>query len=389
MNNKTLEEVREQFLMESMFGVGMNDYEYGNESESESSCDESSNYSILQEGDDIEDGNVGDIADVLYLGSCILQQYRGWDDDGKLKVKSILDVGRFIRQMKANRLSNPNYNPFMSYSTVVISDDCLEYYYKHLEHVLKQFYHGVNSNGSNGSKGGSIIVLGEMGVFALPGMLGVSFDCKWKFGEYCRYNLKVNQLVYTQLKLPKMNDIRYTKHNYLLVPNNDALISPTDDPNDPDASNYENNLSPLASHIGVNGGRLTYISCVNAHEEFVTIYRKIVKLHVHAPVIVRCGPTVFTTRASITNPTTTASTGSGVHILQESRITEMAELHGYHYAGRDIGTHMIAFEKVVILTIQNIHIRDVHNYSEGMLITMELWISLSIPVYILGKVIVE
>ena len=34
-----------------------------------------------------------------------------------------------------------------------------------------------------------------------------------------------------------------------------------------------------------------------------------------------------------------------ISTAKESRITHMAEQHGYHPAGRDIGTSMIAFEK--------------------------------------------
>ena len=270
--------------------------------------------------------------DVLYLGMINTPSYVGWDENGRLRKKVYSNLPQFIDKLKSKRLKNP----LQCCGTIVIGDGQLDNVYNQLENPLKKFY----------NNGGSIIVLGEMGLFALPERLGKTFNCSWNFEQYTRYEMKATPALLSMMSAQraKMKGLPYTKHNLLKVPDADAMFYPV--------NNHDEKVTPFASHAGKRG-RLTYISCTNCHEQFLIIYRHLLNEHAvssPSPVVAlkSSSKTEKGKKSEKPNPAGVAMDEKSNPVgmaLDEKRITAMAEQHGWHFAGRDIGTSMVAFEK--------------------------------------------
>jgi len=318
-----------------------------------------------------------DHVDVLYFGDFIMNYYRGWNDDGNLGVKEIDDIDVFVKDFQKTQSKNhdkkSNINPFSRYGTVVIQDAELDYFYKQLERPLKEYY----------DNGGSIIIIAEEGVSALPKSLDKTFQCGWCYYQGTGFHLRVMPPAYRILNARggTIPDVEYTKHNIISTPDmDDTLICILQYTESEEEEEYSDvpckpcpNLSPFLSHKSNSGnGRLTYISSCNIHQVFISLFKELVRLHsvtsaaqVHNPVIVFSGylRLISTVDSGQNSDATNTSTGSITavapaaapvraaaatgedFVLCEDYITRMAEHHEYRFAGRDRGTRMMAFEK--------------------------------------------
>mmetsp|Transcript_23463 Transcript_23463/g.47605 ORF Transcript_23463/g.47605 Transcript_23463/m.47605 type:complete len:396 (-) Transcript_23463:498-1685(-) len=175
----------------------------------------------------------------------------------------VLTSGTLIRDPSQAKIPNVSHK----YCGVITTDDWFDVddEYQPLANgifrILTEMYHA----------GGSVVVAATMGIFTVPRQISTifGFDSPWVFRAYTAKNIMTTPTGREILGDAFPNHHVYAKSHFIQAPLEECLfqeyinVKDYEDDSDYDEIPSPNRDSPIVTHCGPNGGRISYFGFVN------------------------------------------------------------------------------------------------------------------------------